>query len=390
MMKYALFFVFFCACLFNIQAQTEKSYYLQQAEEVFKLVWDKYRVPQHGLFSEYYPNNHKANLTYFQGDERQSKAVSYLWPMSGVFSSVTMLMEINPEKYAPYLDSMVMAVEQYLDRTRTPQGYQAYPSKFEVVDRYYDDNGLVGIDYIDAYMITKDSSYLSKAKEVMTFIESGWSEDFGGGAPWLEGIRDQKPACTNGKATVLALKIYQASGEVEYLHYGMKSYNWMLSTLRDDPLQIIWNALLTPEGLKSSVQKHAYTYNTGTMIQSAVRLYKITNNTKYLEDAKALAEGSYQYYFDYTNQGVPYVKDIPWFTLVLFRGYQELYEIDNDPKYVNAVIERADWAWEHARDAEGLPYHDWTGQTDEHKKPKWLLDTSCMAELYARIAMVKE
>lgn len=380
-------------CLFIVHINThaqQKNTYLHRAEATFRLVWNKYRIPQHGLFSEYYPNSHKADLTYFQEEKQQSKEVAYLWPMSGVFSSVTVLMEINPQKYAPYLDSMVMAVEQYLDTTRTPNGYQAYPAKFEIVDRYYDDNGLVGIDYIDAYAITKDLSYLNKAKEVMTFIESGWSDDFGGGASWLEGIRDQKPACTNGKATVLALKIYQASGEEKYLHYGMKSYNWMLSTLRDDSLNIIWNALLTPEGVSSNVQKHAYTYNTGTMIQSAVRLYKITNNTKYLEDAKALAAGAYQYYFGYTDKDIPFVKDIPWFTLVLFRGYQELYEIDKNPKYVNAVIERADWAWEHARDAEGLPYHDWTGRADEHKKPKWLLDTSCMAELYARIAMIKD
>ncbi len=380
-------------CLFivdiNAQAQ-QKNAYLHRAEETFSLVWNKYRVPQHSLFSEYYPNSHKANLTYFQGEGHHTKEVSYLWPMSGIFSSVTVLMELNPQKYTTYLDSMVTAVEQYLDKTRIPYGYQAYPSKFEIVDRYYDDNGLVGIDYIDSYAVTKNPVYLEKAKDVMTFIESGWTDDFGGGASWLEGIRDQKPACTNGKATVLALKIYQASGGKKYLHYGMKSYNWMLSTLRDDSLNIIWNALLTPDSVSSNVQKHAYTYNTGTMIQSAVRLYKITNNTKYLEDAKALAEGSYQYYFDYTDNGIPRVKDMPWFTVVLFRGYQELYEIDKNPKYVNAVIERADWAWEHARDAEGLSYHDWTGQADESKKPKWLLDTSCMAELYARIAMIKE
>ena len=388
-MKYRLSLVLgFCLCIVQIHAQ-QKNIYLDRAEETFSLVWDKYRVVEHGLFSEYYPNSHKPDLNYFQGDVQQAKEVSYLWPMSGVFSSVTVLMEINPQKYLPYLDSMVVAVEQYFDKTRTPYGYQAYPSKFEVVDRYYDDNGLVGIDYIDSYNLTKNPQYLSKAKDVMTFIESGWTDDFGGGVSWLEGVRDQKPACSNGKATVLALKIYQASGEEKYLHYGMKSYNWMLAALRDDSLNIIWNSLLISENNKSIVQKHAYTYNTGTMIQAAVRLYKITDNIKYLEDAQALAEGSYRYYFDYTEKGIPYVKDMPWFTLVLFRGYHELYEIDNNAKYVNAVIERADWVWKNARDKEGLTYHDWSGRTDENRKPKWLLDTSCMAELYGRIAIIK-
>ncbi|MDR3142959.1 MAG: glycoside hydrolase family 88 protein [Tannerellaceae bacterium] len=378
----------FCGCIFQADAQ-QQGIYLDRAEEAFALVWDKYRVNEYGLFSEYYPNSYKPDLNYFQGDVQQAKEVSYLWPMSGVFSSVTVLMEINQNKYASYLDSMVIAVEKYLDKTRTPYGYQAYPSKFEVVDRYYDDNGLVGIDYIDSYNLTKNPLYLQRAKDVMTFIESGWTDDFGGGVSWLEGIRDQKPACSNGKATVLALKLYEATHEQQYLNYGMKSYNWMISTLRDDSLHIIWNSLLTPEGTHSEVQKHPYTYNTGTMIQAAVRLYKITNNSKFLEDAKALAEGSCKFYFDHTKEGIPYVKDMPWFTLVLFRGYQELYEIDKDLRYVNVVIERADWAWQHARDKEGLSYHDWSGREDESKKPKWLLDTSCMAELYARIAIIK-
>jgi len=388
-MKYWLSLVLgVCWSIFSVNAQQQNSY-LDRAEETFALIWDKYRVKEHGLFSEYYPNNYKPDLDYFQGDIQQAKEVSFLWPMSGVFSSVTVLMEINPGKYSSYLDSMVIAVEQYLDKTRTPYGYQAYPSKFEKVDRYYDDNGLVGIDYIDSYNITKNPLYLQRAKDVMTFIESGWTDDFGGGVSWLEGVRDQKPACSNGKATVLALKIYQATGEKKYLDYGMKSYTWMMSMLRDDSLNIIWNSLLAPEGTRCEVQKHAYTYNTGTMIQSAVRLYKITGNTKFLEDAQALSEGTYKFYFGYTEEGIPYVKDMPWFTLVLLRGYQELYEIDKNPTYVNAVIECADWAWEHARDKEKLGYHDWTGKEDESQKPKWLLDTSCMAELYARISLIK-
>src|SRR5690606_31983097 len=295
-----------------------------------------------GLFAEYYPNSHKPDLTYFQESGHKAQEVSYLWPMSGVFSSVNILMELDQKAYKPYLDSMVTAVEQYLDKTRTPHGYQAYPSKFERVDRYYDDNGLVGIDYMDAYVVTADKSYLAKAKAVMSFIESGWTQDFGGGVPWLEGVRDQKPACSNGKATVLALKLYQATRDEAYLRYAIKSYDWMLNTLRDDSLNIIWNSLLIPDGTAAGrkdaeVQKHAYTYNTGTMIQSAVRLYKITGKKSYLNDARALAEGSYKYYFGHTDDGAPYVRDIPWFTVVLFRGYQELYEIDRNPRYVEAV-----------------------------------------------------
>lgn len=385
-MKKIILVLMGCSVL-TLNAKNRKTPYLEKAEYMFQKVWSMYRVPKHGLFSEYYPNSYKPDLTYFQDNtNKKAQEVSYLWPMSGVFSSTNILMGIDAKKYAPFLDSMITAVENYYDTSRTPPGYQAYPEKFEKSDRYYDDNGLVGIDYIDAYNVTKNPHYLAKAKEVFTFIKSGWSDDFGGGVSWLEGIRDQKPACSNGKATVLALKLYQSTKDKKYLSEGKLFYNWMMTHLEDSTLHIIWNSLSTVNGKPDKV---FYTYNTGTMIQSSVRLYNITGEKKYLNNARRLAEGSFRYFIKKSDKGFRYIDDLPWFNVVLFRGYQELYEVDRNPKYINAIISGADWAWENARDEAGLIYKDWTGQKDEKKQPKWLLDESCMAELYARIAIIK-
>ena len=61
-------------------------------------------------------------------------------------------------------------MEEYYDTTRVPFAYQAYPARFDRVDRYYDDNGLVGIDYIDTYAVTKNPAHLEKAKQIFTYI----------------------------------------------------------------------------------------------------------------------------------------------------------------------------------------------------------------------------
>ena len=374
-------------CTVTGHAKTRKTPYLDRAELLYQKVWELYRVTKHGLFSEYYPNTYKPDLTYFQDNTgKKAQEVSFLWPMSGVFSATNVLIAFNFNKYKPFQDSMVTSVGKYYDNKRSPPGYQAYPVQFEKSDRYYDDNGLVGIDLIDAYNSNRNKEYLDKAKEVLTFIKSGWSDDFGGGVSWLEGIRDQKPACSNGKATVLCLKLYQITKEQKYLDDGKLFYNWMMNHLEDSTLHIIWNSFSTVSG---SPDKAFYTYNTGTMIQSSVRLYKITGNKIYLENAQRLAKGSYSYFVKKTSLGIPYIDDLPWFVVVLFRGYQELYEVDHNPIYVNAIIKGADWAWENARDESGLIYKDWTGRKDEKKQPKWLLDESCMAELYARIAEIK-
>jgi rhamnogalacturonyl hydrolase YesR len=381
--------VFFIIALTGCSKQGQTKYE-GIAQETFLNVWSKYRVPEYGLFSEYFPHDYKPEMFYFQDSVMSAQEVAFLWPMSGVFSATNVLIELDSDYYSPYLDSMVLAVEQYYDDQRQPPGYQAYPTALNVSDRYYDDNGLVGIDYVDAYEVTGHLNYLRKAEEVMAFIESGWTEDYGGGVSWLEGVRDQKPACSNGKATVLALKLYEATSEQKYLDYGLASYNWMMEHLKDDSLNIIWNSLLTTNEKDGLVQKHAYTYNTGVMIQSAVRLYKISGSDQFLADAQGLAEGSYQYYVKETVEGIPYIDDLPWFVLVLFRGYQELFEIDNNPKYIKAIMTGAEYAYENARDSDGLFYKDWTGRNIQKGQPKWLLDVSCMIELYARMAILEK
>lgn len=385
-MKQSLYLIFLLLFAAGCATEKESTPNKDRAEEMFLKVWELYRVPEHGLFSEYYPNSYRPDLTYFNDSIHQAQEVSYLWPMSGVFSSAVALAKLEPEKYTKYVDSMVIAVEKYYDTDRTPFGYQAYPVQFGKVDRYYDDNGLVGIDYIDSYMVTGNERYLEKAKQVLTFILSGWSEDFDGGVSWLEGVRDQKPACSNGKAMVLALKLYEATADPYYLETGKKFYNWIDKYLKDPENGVVWNSWSTTA---AAVSPDLYTYNTGTLLQAAVSLYRHTGDEKYLEDAKFLAEGSYKVFVKHNADGIPYAENLPWFYLVLFRGYHDLYDITGDSKYVDEVLKGLDFAWDNCRDKAGLYYHDWSGLTDESHQPKWLLDASCIPEFYARAAILR-
>lgn len=359
--------------------------YQRRAEEMFHRVWTLYRVPQHGLFSEYFPQQHKDSLTYMQDGNVQSKEVSYLWPLSGVVSSANIIVRLSGKKaaYLPYVDSAMTAMHQYRDTSRRPAGYQAYPVKFEKVDRYYDDNGLVAIDYCEAYMNTRNPLYLSRAKEVFAFIMSGWTDVLGGGVTWLEGHGDQKPACSNGMATLAALKLYGITGERYYLQQGIRFYEWMNRHLRDSA-GLYMNDIKTATAATNPVY---YTYNSGAMLEAAMMLYHFTKQHKYHRDAQQTAESAY-HYFGQPQKGMrSEFCDLPWFATVLFRGYEALYEVDKDPKYLKAMIARVDHAWNN-RDRNGLLNHNWSDARDEAGKPKWLLDEACIAELYGRMALL--
>lgn len=369
------------------QNNASSAEYLKRAEEIYKKVWHHYRVPSHGLFAENYPSGSGDTLTYFQEGGVKEKEVSFLWPFSGIWSSTNVLLKIPSVKkqYLPYLDSVASGAERYRDNVRSPVAYQAYPVKFEKADRYYDDNGLVAIDYAEAYLNTRNPVYLKRAKEVFAFILSGWDEKLGGGVTWLEGHRDQKPACSNGMAALAALKIYQCSKDKHYLTWGKKFYHWMHDTLRDSA-GVYWNDIKSD----GKVNKTYWTYNSGSMLEASVFLYDFTKDPVYLKEAKITAEGAYRH-FSAANKDPRLTLhiDLPWFVTVLFRGYESLYKKDGNYKYLAAIEKDLNYAWDNSRDQYGFITHSWLPKTEELSKPKWLLDEACIAELYARLSMIK-
>lgn len=374
------------ACCCTSAPEPQQTPYKDKADQMFNIVWEKYSVPGTVLFSEYYPASPEIDLDYFDDGTHQAQESSFLWPLSGLTSSAIYLARYD-KAYLPYLEKSLEALEHYYDTSRVPFAYQAYPVEYDKVDRYFDDNGLVGIDYIEAYLVTGNPLHLEKAKQIFTFIIGGWDFRFEGGVPWVEGKWNQKPACSNGKLLVLAVKLYEATADEYYLLTAQAVYNWMNKYLRDSELDIVWNSWLTRD--EGRVEKKPYTYNTGTVIQAAVSLYKATGEQKYLDDAKAMCEGSKKFFFHYTENGIPFTYNIPWFDIVLFRGYQDYFTQTGDSSYADVLITALDYAWENARDPQGLVCNDWTARRDQMHKPKWLLDSSCIIEFMARTAVIR-
>ena len=374
---------------FNSYGQEVKlnSLYKDRADAMFRKIWGHYRVPQStGLFTENYPSGSAVALDYFQGAQVNEKAVSFLWPFSGMFSATNVLLRFPDlrSQYSSYLDTLTLGVWAYRDTTRSPVGYQAYPARLEKADRYYDDNALVCIDYLEAYLNTKDQAYIGKAKEVFDFIVSGWDDKLDGGVYWLEGHKDQKPACSNGMSTLAALKLYQCTGDSLYLDWGKRFYDWMQARLRN-PQGIYYNDVK----MDGKPNKVYYTYNTGSMLEASVMLYRFTKDPKYLKEATLVAESSFEFFSSKGEGDGRILKiDLPWFVTVLFRGYEALYEVDHNPRYIQKVADELNQAWEKSSDQYGFLTAKWARDEGSKRKPKWLLDQACIAELYARLSLL--
>ena len=341
----------------------ENNRYLSIADSILHNVLNLYQTKD-GLLTETYPVNPDQKITYLAGGMQQNGTLkaSFLWPYSGMMSGcVALYKATGNKKYKKLLEKRILpGMEQYWDNSRQPACYQSYPAKYGQHGRYYDDNIWIALDYCDYYQLTHIPTYLEKAIALYQYIYSGWTDELGGGIFWCEQQKEAKHPCSNAPSTVLGVKLYRLTKDAKYLEKAKATYAWTREHLCDPDDHLYWDNV----NLKGKVSKEKYAYNSGQMIQAGVLLYEETGDEQYLRDAGQTAAGTDAFFRTQADKKDPVIKvhkDMAWFNVILFRGLKALYKIDNNPVYVDAMVNNVLHAWENYRDENGLLGRDWSG-----------------------------
>ena len=367
---------------------TEKVVWNERAYETFGTIDRLYKVGSGataGFYNENYP---KGN-----GD----LSASFLWPYDGLMSGVALLNRLGyevdykakVERFQAYWrPSGVVAVGGYGSQTNGTSGGG---------DRFYDDNSIVGLNLVEAYRQLKDPVYLSRCAQIVQFLLSGEDDVLGGALWWCEGQKNKpgngdsnKPACANGYAQWFLTSYYEFCPESEkagVLALARRLYDWEYKNLRDPEDNVYWNS----KGADGVINPTKWTYNSGAMIASGVRLYKITGDEHYLNEAKATADGAYNYFVRSRN-GIPlcYPLNDPWFTIKLVRAYIELEPYHkNCSRYIETFVADLERAWKDGRNSSGLFYEDWSGKNVNPDRDKSLLMQDAALESLGAIALYK-
>lgn len=361
----------------------------QMAAETLDSLYSHYGIEGEPLLRENFPDDATYAATYLaEAPATTSNPYSYLWPFSGTFSAVNALYGATGDTtYTVMLEQRVLpGLEQYLDTLRFPVAYASYVNTAPPSDRFYDDNVWLGIDFSDMYLATAHPAYLDKAKMIWEFIESGTDSVLGGGIYWCEQKKHSKNTCSNAPGSVFALKLFEATGDSAYLASGRSLYEWTKATLQDTTDYLYFDNM----NLEGNIGRAKFAYNSGQMLQSASLLFKLTSDSLYLDDAHNIAESAHKNFFN--GEATDSADTFPllskgniWFTAVMMRGFEELYGIDGNPRYMDDFVRNLDYAWANARDNEsGLFQQDWSGKETDEKK--WLLTQAAMAEMMARAA----
>ncbi|MDE6398525.1 MAG: glycoside hydrolase family 76 protein, partial [Clostridiales bacterium] len=155
----------------------------------------------------------------------------------------------------------------------------------------------------------------------------------------------------------------------------------------------------------NNIAREKFTYNVGAMVSGAAWLYKLTNESEYLVQARQMAEAAFHWFAKTVNVNG---KDMQmydcrttlYFNTVLLRGYLDLADVTDDAsvqadvkKYVGVFKSSLDYAFENYMIGRSLPHNflqGWlytNGTHDTFDTHKDVKDGASAPILYAMVAV---
>ncbi|EGK00227.1 glycoside hydrolase family 76 protein [Dysgonomonas gadei] len=326
--------------------------FLNMADTLMTSVIKLYFGGKYDAWNSSYPN---VNGPYWDG-------IAAVWGQGSAFSGYTNIREASlnsaiEQKYTNYDDRFLYSINKFRNKKGgRAEAYGTYIGDND--ERFYDDNVWIGIDMVNLYEQTGKKEYLDNAEMVWRFLLQGTDNIMGGGIYWKEDSQS-KHTCSTAPAAVMAARLYLQTNDESYLKSAKELYSWCKTVLQDPSDYLYWdNARLNDPNDPNSglqVETSKYSYNSGQPMQAAALLYKITKDPQYLTDAQNIAEASYNRFFkDYYSaalgQNFKIVESSHvWFNAILFRGFVELYKIDNNNKYVTSYAKTMQHVWKTSR-----------------------------------------
>lgn len=256
-------------------------------------------------------------------DQSTKALIEYFWnPRRQYLNARTNLNHYN-NNYWPQAHGMDVFVDAYL---RTGDDfYKRHMDEWSVgvrrangntwANNYIDDMEWIGISALRAYRATGDEKFHQICKEVWDGttdqrpytteaptnarnngyygIKRAWMDDDLGGICWKSDRTDTRNACSNAPASIVGSLLYQEFKNEDDLNWAKKIYDWQREKLFKPETgnvsdSIRWSNYPTNTATREGT--FTLTYNQGTFVGSAVELYKITGEKRYITDAMAAAD----------------------------------------------------------------------------------------------------
>ncbi|MGV3530771.1 MAG: glycoside hydrolase family 76 protein [Chthoniobacteraceae bacterium] len=299
--------------------------------ETYGEIEETLRVPGSNLYAE------TASLTGRQSGGLNGK--SYAWPASTQFRVLNTLTQIDPETYG-------LQLRAFSDELRSAYWDRGYRSGAGGGDRYYDDNAHLVVALAEAYKLTLDPVYLTRARETLDYVKQGEDAVAGGGIYFKENSFTSKDTISTLQAARGAAMLYLTTGESGFLTDATRLLDWSESHVqRTDGIYYQRWAIGTNQPTGVELINAA-----GIGISLNIELYRGTGESHFLAEAQRIAARSLNRYFDSTTGRI---NDEGYWAFELVDGLNELYLEDGNPLWLDHVHGALSWLHEKKRDPHG-------------------------------------
>ncbi len=223
---------------------------------------------------------------------------------------------------------------------------------------YNDDVMWWTIACLRAYGITDEQRYLTKARsEFDRLYAEEVDTALGGGMWWRNDSHRSKNACVNGPAAITAMELASALEDEAYANKARELYAWERATLFDPNTGAVRDNAST----RGRVSRRLFTYNQGTFIGAALRLYRWSKEKHYLDDA--ILAGDCMRERLCNREGILRSEgqgDGGTFKLIGVRYMVELAQTTKRQELFDWLGRNAEAAWQNRRVSDDIMGFDWS------------------------------
>jgi len=233
---------------------------------------------------------------------------------------------------------------------------------------YNDDITWMVLACIRAYRFFGTGSYRTYAKANFDRMYKRAQVYPEGMLRWCEG-KDGTNSCINGPAIVAACYLYEALGDSAYLDKAKATYAGQRAHLFVPSSGRVYDSGLWSNNTFKVGNEWSSTYNQGTMLGAAVKLWRITGEEQYLKDARNVYQWSYQNLTEKTTRVINVCQtvdgDLCGFKGIFMRYARLFAEEDDRPDVLDWIAANALYAYQN-RNSKGVIWSKWLTKTSEN------------------------
>jgi hypothetical protein len=307
---------------------------------------------------------------------------AYVWPEATMFRALDDLVSIDPTTYTPVLRAFSDELYARYWQTTAPGGYRSGVSSGATL--FYDDNGHVAVALAEAYDLTGDPVYLSRAVQTYQFVLSGEDMAGGGGIYFSVPNHTSKDAISTLQAVRAGLLLYQITGEAQYLCDATRLYTWAATHIQQPNGLFYQGFALT--GPDAGMPHGTPLINAaGIGVSSNLLFYDTTGDLSNLQEAQLIGRTTLTRYFN----AVGAINDEGYWDFELVDGLDALCLDDRDPTWLHAVTHALTWLHANREDPNGHYGRLWAREnyTPGTVRASWnMIDQAAVAESYLHTA----